>query len=154
MATLSLEQFADKMAEVMPVMMREFFRNQPSRFYKTRVTMPQFVVLDILYRSGETNMTDLAHHIFVTTAAVTGIVDRLVRDGYVRRASDPEDRRIIKVVLTQKGAGVVRDALEKRKRMTMKIFAVVSQRDRNEYLRILERIRGCLGKQEGADFKV
>ncbi|MDP2913641.1 MAG: MarR family transcriptional regulator [Candidatus Omnitrophota bacterium] len=148
MTTLSLAEFADKVAEIMPVMMREFFRNQPGRFYKTRITIPQFVVLDMLYRSGESNMTDLARHIFVTTAAMTGIVDRLVRDGCIRRAGDPKDRRMIRVMLTSKGTGVVKDMIEKRNRMTMKIFGMISRKDRFEYLRILEHIRDHIRKQE------
>lgn len=148
MTGLSLQEFADQMAEIMPMMMREFFKHQTSKFYKTRLTMPQFAVLDIINRSGRLKMSDLAGIMHVTTAAATGIIDRLFRDGYIKRETDPEDRRIVMVRLTAKGAAVINDAVEKRKKMTIKIFGMISQEEREEYLKILKHIAEHLKGQE------
>ena len=106
--------------------------------------MPQFVILDILQRHGESKMSDLAKSLSVTTAAMTGIVDRLVREGYLRRESDPKDRRIIKIRLTAKGERAVTQILEKKKQMIIKMFGMVSQEEREEYLKILTHIRDHL----------
>jgi len=144
MTTVTLSEFADKMDEIMPVIMKEFLRHQMREFYKTRLTMPQFVVMTILERNGESKMTDLARFINVTTAATTGLIDRLVRDGYAQRMHDPKDRRIIKAALTAKGQKTVRTMLEKRRQLTMKIFGMVSQKEREEYLKILMHIRDHL----------
>lgn len=148
MATVTLSEFADKMDEIMPVIMREFLRHQMSEFYKTRLTMPQFVVMTILERNGESKMTDLARFINVTTAATTGLIDRIVRDGYAQRAHDPKDRRIIKVTLTALGEKTVKAMLEKRRQMTMKIFGMVSQKEREEYLKILMHVRDNLKEKQ------
>jgi len=104
MANLSLSEFSDRIVEIMPAISREFYRKLTGEFYKMKITTPQFVVLEILSREGESRMTDLARLINVSTAAITGIVDRLVRDGYVARANDPDDRRIIRADLTLKGS--------------------------------------------------
>lgn len=40
---------------------------------------------------------DLAEHAHVTTGAVTGILNRLERGGYVTRVPDPTDRRRVRV---------------------------------------------------------
>lgn len=40
---------------------------------------------------------DLAARVHVTTGAVTGILNRLERAGYVTRRPDPEDRRRVRV---------------------------------------------------------
>jgi DNA-binding MarR family transcriptional regulator len=77
----------------------------------------------------------------ITTAAMTGIVERLVRDKYVVRTSDPNDRRIIRVRPTAKGSRIVKDMIENRKRLVMKIFGVISEKEREEYLKILMHIR-------------
>lgn len=92
-------------------------------------------------------MTDLAEFVNVTTAAMTGIVDRLVRDGYLMRVSDPDDRRIIKVRLTSRGAGIVRNVVEKRKEITIKMFGAISEEERFAYLNILTNIKGALERQ-------
>jgi len=141
MPALTLSEFADKVAEVMPAFFREFMRNQPAQLRKTGITPPQFMILNVLNRTGESRMTDLAHALGVSTAAVTGIVDRLVRDGFLVRKSDPKDRRIVKVDLTPKAARMVKEAAEHRKRLTMKIFGMISQREREEYLKILMHVK-------------
>lgn len=149
----SLAEFADKLTEIMPVLMKASLKGIPQGFYKTKITMPQFIVLDMLNRSGEMKMTDLAHLLNVTTAAVTGLVDRLTRDGFVARQHNAEDRRIVKVKMTAKGAGVVGTMIEKRKKATMEIFGMISQEERDEYLRILMHIRDHLVEQNKAEAK-
>ena len=141
MPSLSLSAFADRVQEVMPVIMKEFMRRQTGDFYKTKITMPQFFVLELLQRLGESKMSDIAKYIGVSTAAMTGIVARLVRANYLIRTSDPQDRRIVMVKLTAKGAAAVKEMLQRRKQATIKIFGVISPKEREEYLAILERIR-------------
>jgi DNA-binding MarR family transcriptional regulator len=144
MSKLSLSEFADKMNEVMPVIMKEFGRRLVSALYKGKIILPQFLLLEFLHREGESKMTALAHFMNVTTAAMTGIVDRLVRDGYLVRADEPQDRRIIKVRLTLKGTDLVRKINRKKCQMVIKIFGKISEADRREYLRILMQIKEIL----------
>jgi DNA-binding MarR family transcriptional regulator len=49
--------------------------------------------LDYIYRFGAMPAGRLAELTGLTTGAVTGIIDRLENAGYVRRTSDPKDRR-------------------------------------------------------------
>ncbi|WP_197060559.1 MarR family winged helix-turn-helix transcriptional regulator [Arthrobacter sp. L77] len=51
---------------------------------------------------GSSSQVDLAHHLHVTRAAVTTIVDRLAAAGLVVRAPSPVDRRVKLVTLTPK----------------------------------------------------
>lgn len=147
MAQLTLSEFADKINEITPVIIREFFKQESDKFCKIKITLPQFVVLEMLTRDGELRMTDLSSSINVTTAAMTGIVDRLVRDGYVTRANDLKDRRVIKVKPTARGIQVAKNANKQRREIFQKMFGVISQADRKEYLRILTIIRDRIGKQ-------
>ena len=137
----SLSEFADRIGELMPVIMKEFMKHQGNEFHKLKITMPQFFVLEFLHRSGECRMGDIAKFINVTTAAITGIVDRLVRDGYVLRDGDRKDRRIVNIRLTVKGAKVVRDMIGRRKQVSVKMFGMISQKERVQYLNILTRIK-------------
>jgi DNA-binding MarR family transcriptional regulator len=148
MSRVSLLEFADKLNEVMPVIIKEFSRRQVNELYKGKITLPQFLVLEFLHSSGESKMTGLANFMSVTTAAMTGIVERLVRDGYVVRVFDPEDRRIIKIKLTAKGSGLVKKILTQRRHMIIKIFGRISKTERKEYLGILMHIKDILIKEE------
>ena len=149
MAGKTLSEFCERVNEIMPVISREFLKHQTSEFFKAKLTMPQFIVLDVLHRQGESKMTDLANFMHVTTAAVTGVVDKLVKSGYVKRSSDPKDRRIIKIGLTAKGDSIIEKVLDHRKKIVMKIFGMISEDERLEYLKILEHIKSHLiGKEE------
>lgn len=148
MSQLSLSAFADNLNELMPVIMKEFARRQTNELYKGKITLPQFLVLEFLETDGESKMKDLAQFMHVTTAAMTGIVDRLVRDGYVVRTFDAVDRRIIKVKLTPRGSSLVKKISGQRRNMTVNIFGKISEKDRNEYLRILRQIKDILTKED------
>lgn len=49
--------------------------------------------LDLIHRFGSMPAGKLADLTGLTTGAVTGIIDRLEKSGYVRRTNDPKDRR-------------------------------------------------------------
>ncbi len=53
--------------------------------------------LDLISR-GPVTAGELARFTGLTTGAVTGIIDRLVKAGYAERISDPDDRRRVVVV--------------------------------------------------------
>lgn len=147
MSQISLSEFADKLNDMMPVIMKEFARRQTNELYKGKITLPQFLVLEFLETDGEVKMKDIAQFMHVSTAAMTGIVDRLVREGYVVRAFDAVDRRIIKAKLTVRGSSIVKKINEQRRDMTIRIFEKISETDRNEYLKILRQIRDILVKE-------
>lgn len=150
MAGVPLSEFADKINGIMPVIIREFARRQANELYKGKITLPQFLILDFLNRQGECQMAHLANFMHVTTAAMTGLVERLVRDAYAVRVDDTKDRRIIKVQLTHKGKELVKRINQQRQRMIIKIFGSISEADRQDYLRILMKIKDILTKEGSA----
>jgi len=141
MGNISITEFADRVSEIMPAILKEFLKSQAGGFHKLKITLPQLAIMTILEREKEANMTDLANAMEVTTSAMTGVVDRLVRDGYVSRSHDTKDRRIIHIKLTTKGAKVAHTAIEDRKKATIKMFSMISQEEREKYLSILEHIK-------------
>ncbi|MDP3791749.1 MAG: MarR family transcriptional regulator [Candidatus Omnitrophota bacterium] len=141
MTDINLAEFADKVTENMAAIWRDFLKQQTGQFYKVKVTLPQLAIMELIHKSGELNMSDMARSMNVTTAAMTGIVDRLVREGYVARISVPNDRRVIMVKLTAKGDKTIKNVIEHKRQMVIKIFAVLSNTEREDYLKILTRIR-------------
>ena len=56
--------------------------------------------LDILDQHGRMTAGELARESGLTTGAITAVIDRLERIGYVQRIADPNDRRRVLVDLT------------------------------------------------------
>ena len=144
---VSLHEFADRINDIIPIMIREFARYQVNELSKGKITLPQFLILDFLEKSGEAKMSGLANFMAVSTAAMTGTVDRLVRYGYVTRELEPEDRRVIKIKITLKGRELVKKINSQRRQMIIDIFGKISEADRSDYLRVLTKIEEILSRQ-------
>jgi DNA-binding MarR family transcriptional regulator len=56
--------------------------------------------LDIIQRLDGATAGELAREAGLTTGAVTSVIDRLERAGYVKREADPSDRRKVLVRMT------------------------------------------------------
>ena len=68
------------------------------------VTLPRFDVMAALYRKPDGMlMSEISRFLLISNGNVTGIVDRLVSDGYVVRSQRDGDRRTSFVRLTAKG---------------------------------------------------
>jgi DNA-binding MarR family transcriptional regulator len=142
--SISISRFADKLNEAMPKIAKGFSRHGPKELFKGRITLPQFLVLEYLHRNVDSRMTDLARFMSVTTAAMTGIVDRLVKYSYAVREFEPKDRRVVKIRLTQKGAVLVEKIASQRRKMIISVFGKISGRDREDYLRVITKIQEIL----------
>ncbi|MCU0651036.1 MAG: MarR family transcriptional regulator, partial [Candidatus Omnitrophica bacterium] len=99
-----LTEYAQSLIEIMPEVIRGLWKREINELTSGTITPPQIFILIYLNKAAQLRMTDVARYLSVTTAAATGLVDRLVKAGYVQRVYDPSDRRIIKVKLTSKGA--------------------------------------------------
>jgi MarR family transcriptional regulator for hemolysin len=54
--------------------------------------------------ADEPSQKELAAHMWIEPATLVAHLDRLERDGVVERRRDPDDRRVIRVVVTPAGA--------------------------------------------------
>ena len=64
----------------------------------------------VLLSAGPTTTTRLAEHLGITKQAASELVQQLAERGYLRRESDPADRRTKVLVLTERGAACTRAA--------------------------------------------
>ncbi len=68
------------------------------------VTVPQSGVLRVLQKHGSLPIGTLAERLYLKTSTVSGIIDRLERDGHVTRLrGNTGDRRVVHVALTESG---------------------------------------------------
>lgn len=67
------------------------------------VSVPVWRVLASLSGSRGETVTGLAEVCLLQQPTMTKLLDRMVRDGLVTRSQDTRDRRVVRVVLTEKG---------------------------------------------------
>jgi DNA-binding MarR family transcriptional regulator len=71
------------------------------RFESMGITMPQGMLLGILSRSGQRmKISELSQKLNLSDGTVSGIIDRLEKQGMVERARSDEDKRVVYVSLS------------------------------------------------------
>ena len=76
---------------------------------QTDLSMLQAYALAHLFFKGPLKMSDLCEHMQVSPAAASQLIDRLEKLEMVERISDPDDRRVRKIVVLEKGKNFVQE---------------------------------------------
>src|SRR3954468_17006975 len=76
------------------------------------LNMQELRLVEFLGNEGPRMMRELAEHLTVAVNSVTSIVDHLENKGLVQRQRSEEDRRVIRVALTDPGREVYRSLVK------------------------------------------
>jgi len=79
-----------------------------------QITGPQMFMLYYIDQLGPCKLTELAEKLEVKPSAVTVMIDRLEKAGFVERTHDTVDRRAVRVEATPIGREVLEKAVAKR----------------------------------------
>ena len=82
---------------------RSMKRVLDAKLVEHRITSAQYIVLARLWEGDGISITDLCVRLYLDNPTITGIVDRMERDGLLERQRDRDDRRVVNVFLTEKG---------------------------------------------------
>jgi len=98
------------------------------------VTASQLEALMLLHQAGSAvSMHQLAEAQAITPSSATQLVDRLVRMGLVERLREDEDRRLVRVQLSE----AARQRFEEMMRLHLRSLAAVTERLSDDDLRTL-----------------
>ena len=102
-APLEFDADVQEFGELLSVMIRSFVAFERSEIFCCGVTMTQCSTILGIGEKGTMTMNALSEWMSLATSTMTRITDNLVRDGYIARAQDLHDRRVVQVSLTEKG---------------------------------------------------
>ena len=98
------EKFIHRFREVQP----KFSRLYAHILMGAGLNLSQFALLSQLAASGPVSMTEAGAKLGVTKPAVTNLVDRLEKKGFLRRVHHPDDRRVFLLEIKPHGKTLVR----------------------------------------------
>jgi DNA-binding MarR family transcriptional regulator len=105
-------------------------------------TLPRFDVLAQLYRtSAPMTMGELSRRLMVTNANITGLINRLTREGLVKRNPSSQDRRRQLVELTAEGRRLFEAMAEDHRDWLSDMTAGLERDEMNELFRLLGRLK-------------
>jgi DNA-binding MarR family transcriptional regulator len=104
------------------------------------VTLPRFDVMAALHEAPEgLSMGEVSRRLMVSNGNVTGIVERLDREGLVRRRTNPHDRRSQLVRLTASGRTAFEEMAEVHEGWILSMLSGLSEEE-------VEKLKYLLGK--------
>jgi DNA-binding MarR family transcriptional regulator len=104
------------------------------------LTGPQLTVLKMLEGLGDLSLSELSERIRAQNSTVTGIIDRMEREALVVRARSTEDRRVVKIRLTEKGSKIARAIAVEPMEIFRGALEGLSATEMRELLKILTKI--------------
>ena len=108
---------------------------------KQGLTPPQFYVLATIGYAGRLPFGEIGAKMMVTVSNLTGIVDRLEEKKLVLRERDEHDRRVVHVVLTDKGAKLFKNAIPLFERSIAGIFTNLDKAQQKELSALLRKLK-------------
>ncbi|MGQ9572080.1 MAG: MarR family winged helix-turn-helix transcriptional regulator [Dehalococcoidia bacterium] len=73
------------------------------------LTITQLRLMHVLWQGDGVSVSRLAQSMDLSPSAMTGIIDRLVRSGLIRRKADRKDRRLVRIYLTPEGRSLLEE---------------------------------------------
>lgn len=138
-ATL-LRELLDEMTAHAPAKQMHALRHWPSG----RLSLVHLNVLAVLEADGPLSMRALAEALDVSQASATGIVDRMEQRGLVARERGAEDRRVIRVALSDQGRELIAGTAAERRDHLARMLDLLTDDEIAGFLvgaRALRRIR-------------
>lgn len=120
---------ASQLADFVLFTQRSCILNLSPELNEDRVSFPQFFLLTYLTSEDFLTMSNIAKKMGHSTAAATGMVDKLEEMGYISRVHAANDRRKIMVKITEKGKKLVE---KMRRNIARDLAAIMADPNANE----------------------
>lgn len=104
------------------------------------LTQPQFGVFELLGHLGPLTIGEVGRKMLVTGGCVTVILDNLEREHFVERTRSAEDRRVIKVQLTEKGQRLFKEVFEQHAQRVTELASVLTTDEQVQLSQLLRKL--------------
>ena len=130
----------ERLADIFTVLQRCLILNLSQELARGKVSFPQYFLLGFLIQEKSLTMSEIAAKMGHTTAAATGMVDRLEKLGYVTRAHSEDDRRKIRVQITRQGGNLVARIRNDMVDNLVKMMGQLNIHEQKTWVQIYEKI--------------
>lgn len=140
MKTIPLQQFTDRMADLLPELISSIMRDDTSAVSKGRITLPQFWALHHITQHEGLTVNELARRLNRGKSATSLLLRRLEKGKLIRRVRSKDDRRAVHVRLTPKGRTLTEQLIKNRKCGIRRIYAGLTPQERTQHIGMVEKV--------------
>lgn len=146
MSASPLDAFAINLQRQVYRLVREYELCDQMCMGQYRVTASQGYTILTLPESDSMTMNALSETMGLANSTMTRMVDQLVDKGFVRRTTDDEDRRVVRVSLTAHGQETRRNLEQAQQYFFGLVLTEIPQDVRHDILQVLERVVAAIEK--------
>ncbi|WP_391205144.1 MarR family winged helix-turn-helix transcriptional regulator [Psychrobacillus sp. L4] len=119
-----------------------------TKSFNKSIGLSPVLVLSELNKNGLQKSTVLASSLGYTPGAITNISTKLVKEKYVERIYNEEDRRNVLLKITPKGEELLQEAIVKGEKLHIELFSALSEEELKQLLTLYEKILQNLSEIE------
>lgn len=138
--TGDLDPQVEQLLHLQHRLMQEIRLHNADEWIRNDLTMSQFKLIMLLFERGALHGGALAREMEVSLSTITGLVDRLVAHGLVRREEDPNDRRLVLHRLTNNGEVWVERLMQGSIERSIQLYGRMAPADRAALIQGMEAL--------------
>lgn len=138
---------AEYLINLLPILYQELGKRENNFLTQGKISCPQLLALQKISNAGPLRMKDLSQGLNIRMATATGLVDRLVKAGWVERKLDSNDRRAVVIQLLPQGKKIISDIYLQKKKIITRVFEKLSSHETTAYVKQFEKIVHLLSKE-------
>jgi DNA-binding MarR family transcriptional regulator len=131
---------AERLADIFTAIQRSFILQLSKELGRGNVSFPQYCLLGFLAPQKHLTMSEVAQRMGHTTAAATGLVDRLEKLGHVKRSHGKDDRRKIEVQITESGLTLVTEVRDDMVTNLIRFMGYLEPNEQKTWVQIYEKL--------------
>lgn len=140
------EKISDDLIALLPFYHKKIFRPQQG---VSGMQIAQYRTLGVLFREKKSlSMSELGKQLYISKPYMTVLVDQLIQEGYVERLRDPEDRRIVNISITRKGARYLKQAASHHRDTIRGLLDTLEPQDLDDLSSSLSTIRKIIARMD------
>lgn len=124
----------------MRAVMKKIDRNLSARLEGLAVSIPQSFILSALLEENGITLKEIGNRTLIDSSSMTVLVDKLEKDGLVERQLDPQDRRAIRVFITESGKQIAEQVAEIAYQFNSELYDLLGEGNQKEFIHGLNNI--------------
>jgi len=131
-----------KLAEIVKLLTQRIIgmRSEPLGARFSDLSLRQIYYLEVIAELENPTPTELAKKMGLSKPSISTAMDKLNREGYVRKVPSTQDRRSYHIQLTQKGSQVSSEHEAVHRNIAQRLLANLDQAEAEQLARLMDKI--------------
>lgn len=113
--------------------MKKIDRQLGENLDKFGISIPQSFILFCLLEDNGITLKEIGNRTLIDSSSMTVLVDKLEKEELVERRLDPQDRRAIRVFITDAGKSIAQDAVKIAKEFNANLYNLLGEDNQKEF---------------------